>query len=278
MFSVNGDNLPDLIVSAPNYFTRDEGGAVYVYKNMNHAIPKTYTAKITGKPESRFGIAVTNIGDLNKDNCDDIAIGAPYEDDGVVYIHLGSREGLSLKPSQVITARHLGLLSSPIHTFGSSLAGGVDLDNNSYPDLVIGAYSSSAVIALLARPITNIKTEVSSSELKNIDPAKQGCVSDPGTNLTCFSFKACCSIEPYESTPNKMLDLIYTIEAETFNNLKKFSRVFFGPDFKRRSNMVKRNVQIQTNGIQHCSDEVVYIKDNTGDIQSPIKVISKFYF
>lgn len=260
-------------MSAPYYFTRDDGGAVYVYQNENHVIPKTYTTKITGKLESHFGIALANIGDLNKDNCDDIAVGAPYEDDGVVYIYLGSREGLSTKPSQVITAKQLGLLTSPIHTFGSSLAGGIDLDSNSYPDLLIGAYGSSATVALLARPITNIKTEVSSSELKNIDPSKQGCISDPGTNLTCFSFKACCSIDPYESTPTKMLELVYTIEAETFNNLKKFSRVFFGPDFKRRSNVVKRNIQIQTNGIQHCSEEVVYVKDNTRDIQSPIKVI-----
>lgn len=259
-------------MAAPYYFSRHEGGAVYVYQNDNHAIPKTFTTKITGKLESHFGIALANVGDLNKDNCDDIAIGAPYEGDGVVYIHLGSRDGLSSKPSQVITAKDLGLLNSPIHTFGSSLAGGIDLDSNSYPDLLVGAYGSSAAVVLLARPITNIKTEVSSSELKNIDPSKEGCNSDPGTNLTCFSFKACCAIDPYESTPTKMLELVYTIEAETYNNLKKFSRVFFGPDFKKRSNVVKRNIQVQTNGLQHCSEEVVYVKDNTRDIQSPIKV------
>lgn len=275
---MNGDGLPDLLVSAPYYFSRDDGGAVYVYQNENHIIPKIYTTKITGKLESHFGIALANVGDLNKDNCDDVAIGAPYEDDGVVYIYLGSRNGLTTKPSQVITAKQLGPLTNPIHTFGSSLAGGIDLDSNSYPDLLVGAYGSSAAVVLLARPIINIKTEVSSLELKNIDPSIQGCKSDPGSNLTCFSFKACCSIDSYESTPLKMLELIYTIEAETFNNLKKFSRIFFGPDQKKRSNIVKRNVQIQTNGIQHCSEEVVYVKDNTRDIQSPIKVFfGNFY-
>lgn len=75
--------------------------------------------------------------------------------------------------------------------------GGVDLDtnNNAYPDLLIGAYGSSAVVAILARPITNIKTEVQSTELKNIDPQSQGCPSDPETNLACFSIKACCSAQ-----------------------------------------------------------------------------------
>lgn len=269
---VNGDSLPDLLVAAPFYFSRHEGGAVYVYQNENHHLPKRPTLKLTGKLESRFGLAMANMGDINKDSCDDVAVGAPYDEGGVVFIYLGSKDGLSGKPSQTIRATDLGLLSSPITTFGSSLSGGIDLDNNSYPDLLVGAYGSAAAIALLARPITNIKTEVQSTELRNIDPARQGCLSDPGTNLTCFTFKACCSIEPYESVPIKTLNLTYTIEAETYNNLKKFSRVFFGPDFTKRSNVVKRSIRVQTNGIMDCHEEVVYVKDNTRDIQSPINV------
>lgn len=269
---VNGDSLPDLLVAAPFYFSRHEGGAVYVYQNKNHNFSNNWTLKLTGKRESRFGLALANLGDINKDGCDDVAIGAPYEGNGVVYIYLGSRDGLSSKPSQVITALDLGLIPEPITTFGSSLSGGIDLDGNTYPDLVIGAYQSSAVVTLLSRPITNIRTEVQGIELKNIDPARQGCRSDPNTNLTCFSFKACCSINPYESSPVKTLDLLYTIEAETFNNKKKFSRVFFGPNFNQRSNIIKRNIQVQTNGILDCHEEIVYIKEGTRDIQSPIHV------
>lgn len=267
---VNGDSLPDLLVAAPFYYGRHDGGAVYVYQNENHSLPKSPTLKLTGTFESRFGLALANIGDINRDNCDDIAIGAPYDGDGVVFIYLGSKNGLSDKPSQIITASDLGLMPTPIKTFGSSLAGGIDLDDNNYPDLLIGAYSSGAVVVLLARPITNIKTEVRGHELRNIDPSKQGCLSDPNTNLTCFAFKACCSIAPYESTP-KSLELIYTIEAETYNANKKFSRVFFGPDFEKRSNIVRRNIQVQTNGLMDCHEEVVYVKENTRDIQSPIQ-------
>lgn len=269
---LNGDSLPDLIVAAPFFFGRHEGGAVYIYQNENHHLPKTPSLKLTGKLESRFGLALANLGDINKDGCEDLAVGAPYEDDGVVYIYLGSKDGLVSKPSQIISATDLGLLSSPIKTFGSSLSGGIDLDNNTYPDLLIGAYASSAAVALLARPITNIKTEVQSTELRNIDPASGGCRSDPETNLTCFSIKACCSIEPYESVPIKTLDLVYTIEAETYNNKKKFSRVFFGPDFEKRTNIVKRRIQVLTNGIMDCHEEVIYVKDNTRDIQSAINV------
>lgn len=50
----------------------------------------------------RFGLAISSLGDLNRDGCDDLAIGAPYEGNGVVYIYLGSPNGLITKPSQVI--------------------------------------------------------------------------------------------------------------------------------------------------------------------------------
>jgi len=49
----------------------------------------------------RFGFAITNLGDLNKDGFDDIAIGAPYEGNGVIYVYHGSASGIVIKPSQV---------------------------------------------------------------------------------------------------------------------------------------------------------------------------------
>lgn len=42
------------------------------------------------------------MGDLNKDGYDDIAIGAPYEKKGTVYIYLGSKNGIITIPSQVL--------------------------------------------------------------------------------------------------------------------------------------------------------------------------------
>ncbi|XP_055302350.1 integrin alpha-PS1 isoform X2 [Sitodiplosis mosellana] len=264
---INGDDLDDLIVAAPFYFSKIDGGAVYVYQNENHRLPSNYTTKLTGKLESQFGLAMTNIGDINQDGCDDIAIGAPYEGSGVVYIYLGSKDGLTTKPSQVISPSVLGLTS--IKTFGSSLSGKIDFDDNTYPDLLIGAYQSAAAVILLSRPITNIRTYVDESEIKNIDPTKQGCARDQSTNLTCFTIEACCSISPYRSS-GKTLRLLYTIEAETFNNKKKFSRVFFAPDMKSRSNIVKRIIDVQINNQEHCQTETIYIKENTRDIQSPI--------
>lgn len=56
---------------------------------------------VPGAWESRFGFAIANLGDVNRDGYEDIAIGAPYDGDGVVYIYLGSKNGLIEKVSQV---------------------------------------------------------------------------------------------------------------------------------------------------------------------------------
>lgn len=271
---VNGDNLPDLLVSAPFFFGRQEGGAVYVFLNDDRRINKKADLKLTGKVESRFGLAMANLGDINKDDAEDIAIGAPYEDEGVVYIYLGSKEGLSKTPSQIIRASDLGLVPTrKVNTFGSVLSGGLDIDNNGYPDLVVGAYNSSAAIALLSRSIISIHTNVpKKGEIRAIDPSIKGCADDTFSNSTCFSFKTCCSIDPLSETDKtQTLKIIYTIEAETFKNQKKFSRVYFGPDVASRSNIMKRTFEIETNGEPTCFNEIVYIKDSAKDIQSPIK-------
>lgn len=134
------------------------------------------------------------------------------------------------------------------------------------------------MVAVLARPIINIKTDVEIEELINIDPTKESCPRDHATNLTCFSFKACCTIEPYAITSvtnSQTLDLIFTVEAETYDNLKKFSRVFFGDEYstgtKKRMNIIQKSITVSTNGQKDCRDVDVYLKENNRDIQTPIK-------
>lgn len=70
----------------------------------------------------------------------DFAVGAPYDgpnERGAVYIYHGSRTGVREKYSQVIYAETVG---PSIQTFGFSISGGLDLDGNDYPDVVVGAY------------------------------------------------------------------------------------------------------------------------------------------
>lgn len=180
---LNGDKLPELLVAAPFYFEKESGGAVYIYyNNPERCLTCKPPQKLTGKLESRFGFAITSLGDLNKDGFEDIAIGAPYEDNGVVYIYLGSVNGLIKEPSQVIKASQIP--NTP-KTFGYSLAGKVDMDQNGYPDLLVGAYEADTIVLLRARPIIDITTEVQPEEsLRNIDPSRKGCAKDRTSNYT----------------------------------------------------------------------------------------------
>ncbi|CAH0386379.1 unnamed protein product [Bemisia tabaci] len=280
---VNGDDEPDLIVGAPFYFGRDSGGAVYVYLNNPDRNPRTRfdsqpSIKMTGKPESRFGLALSSLGDLNKDGFTDIAVGAPYENDGVIYIYLGSKNGLITEPSQVIRSEALPVRH--ITTLGYSLSGGLDLDQNGYPDLLVGAYNSDSVLLFRARPIVGLLTTVEPEEnLRNLDPNVAGCKANPDSPLTCFTFKACCTIDSLLKTeshpsPNLGLTLKYRLEAETFHLQRKFSRVTFDPNNTERPHVLEKEAEIfpQGNGeYRFCDEHTAYIKENTKDIQSPIK-------
>ncbi|XP_026327336.1 integrin alpha-PS1 isoform X2 [Hyposmocoma kahamanoa] len=267
---VNGDKLPDLLVGAPFRFDRDSGGAVYLYLNKDHELPTKFNLRLTGKPESQFGIAIASAGDLNKDGCDDVAIGSPYEDDGVVYIHMGDRKnGLHSKPDQIITAQSLPWAKRLMKTFGYSLSGNIDLDGNGYPDLLVGAYEASAVALIRARPVIDIKTSVRPSHIiTNIDPSKHGCDRDPGANYTCFHLQACCIIKSLvKSTQSNTHKINYIIEAETFPGGRKFSRVFFD---KAKTRIVDRAIELRKD-VEDCREHIVYLKNNTRDIQTPIK-------
>ena len=97
---------PDLVVGAPFYVDkRGAGGAAYIYLNPEGGFTEaTRFIRLTGPSESRFGYSISSIGDLNKDGYQDLAIGAPYADDGHgrVYIYLGDNGGVIREPSQVI--------------------------------------------------------------------------------------------------------------------------------------------------------------------------------
>lgn len=71
-----------------------------------------------------------------------------------------------------------------INTFGYSLSGGLDMDNNGYPDLLVGAYSEDMVLVYKTRPIIDIEITIVSDELKNINTSKHGCKGDRHSNST----------------------------------------------------------------------------------------------
>lgn len=111
----------------------------------------------------RFGIALSKIGDINLDGFNDIAISAPFEGNGVLYIHLGGPDGVSAKPSQRIEAP--SELPSPYEDvkssmFGHGISRGVDIDSNGFRDIAIGSPNSESVYIYKSYPVVNVVASI----------------------------------------------------------------------------------------------------------------------
>uniref|UniRef100_A0A8C4UIB6 Integrin alpha-3 n=1 Tax=Falco tinnunculus TaxID=100819 RepID=A0A8C4UIB6_FALTI len=205
---LNNDGWQDLVVGAPYYFQRKQevGGAVYVYMNEVGDFQTHPSLVLTGPSNSAFGFAVASIGDINQDGFQDIAVGAPFEGHGKVYIYHSSAEGLLDKPRQVISGSDL----DPDHmwTFGYSLSGGLDVDGNSYPDLLVGSLAERIVL-LRSRPVINILNKTFTVSPSKVDPAR--CTPDSCITVTiCFSYNQSAGDPNYK----EKITLEYILEAD----------------------------------------------------------------
>uniref|UniRef100_A0A4W3ILH4 Integrin subunit alpha 6 n=1 Tax=Callorhinchus milii TaxID=7868 RepID=A0A4W3ILH4_CALMI len=167
---LNSDGWNDIVVGAPQFFDKEAeiGGAVYIYINQKGDWSNIKPIRLNGTKDSMFGLAVENIGDINKDGYEDIAVGAPYSERGQVFIYHGSSSGINTTPAQVLEGKHLNA-----EYFGYSLTGRMDLDENNYPDIAVGSLGDSVFI-YRARPVIDVKKTVTVSP-QNIDFQKKNC-------------------------------------------------------------------------------------------------------
>ncbi|XP_077473475.1 integrin alpha-6 isoform X2 [Stigmatopora argus] len=203
---LNGDGWQDIVVGAPQFYMkdRDVGGAIYVYSNQAGRWRGAAPVRLDGNRDSMFGLAVDNIGDVNRDSYEDIAVGAPYDDAGAgkVYIYHGSAQGIKASSVQIISGKDYNM-----RLFGYSLAGNMDLDSNSYPDLAVGSLSDSALI-YRARPVISLHRNVQLSP-REIDLTIKNC----GNNI-CFTVDACFSYRANTASYNPRITIGYSVEAD----------------------------------------------------------------
>uniref|UniRef100_A0A182PIT2 Integrin alpha second immunoglobulin-like domain-containing protein n=1 Tax=Anopheles epiroticus TaxID=199890 RepID=A0A182PIT2_9DIPT len=202
----NSDGLPDLAIGAPMHSRSKEydNGAVYVYLNAGELNFELQTKLATAyELGGRFGTSLGKIGDLNRDGYGDIAIGAPFEDNGAVYIFLGSANGVQSRPSQRL-APSLGIQppSTQPYMFGHALSRGVDIDGNGYTDLAVGAPNGEAVHVFRSYPIVRIEARINST--------KRELPEEGGT----FEVTLCWSVE-YPTGVSFPVALQYTLEVDS---------------------------------------------------------------
>ncbi|XP_075868420.1 integrin alpha-6-like [Nelusetta ayraudi] len=255
----NNDGWEDLAVGAPQFYEKDglTGGAVYIYINnggkyWENIVP----VRLNGNKESMFGLAVENIGDLNQDSYGDVAVGAPYDDSGKVYIYCGSQHGINRKPAQVLFPGP----SSVVTLFGYSLSGNLDVDNNQYPDLAVGSLSDSVFI-YRAKPVVRVDSSLTVSP-NEIDFSRQRC-----DKVTCrFIAEACLS---------------YTARPATFNAKLKFNFAFTADAKERKSRLsprvvfegsAQRTLELRTDNRRKCVDVQLRLESNIKDRLRDISV------
>ena len=67
-------------------------------------------------------------------------------------------------------------LNSQLRTFGWSLSGGMDIDENKYPDLLVGAYESGHAVSMSSAPVAHMTASVNFDvSSKQIDLEDQRC-------------------------------------------------------------------------------------------------------
>lgn len=128
---VNGDGYSDVIVGS---FNGERANLYLGRKNMTNTVDFTFKA---GKSSSHFGNSVSSAGDFNKDGFDDILVGdfcnyAKSTHTGRAYLYFG---GVSVDTNPDLTFEGEAIFNN----FGTTVASAGDVNNDGFPDIMVGA-------------------------------------------------------------------------------------------------------------------------------------------
>uniref|UniRef100_A0A3P8YUT1 Integrin alpha-2 domain-containing protein n=1 Tax=Esox lucius TaxID=8010 RepID=A0A3P8YUT1_ESOLU len=265
---LNNDGWTDLIVGAPNYFDRkaEIGGAVYVFLNPFGNWEYARPIRLNGTYDSMFGLSVNNVGDLDKDGYDDIAVGAPFDGDGKVFIYRGTSSGIDTKPSQILDGVNEG-----VKRFGYSISGGMDMDGNLYPDLAVGSLGDKMVL-YRSRPVIHVTRDILIEPQQYIDLNQHNC---KGRDGVCVEVKACFTFTAYPETYSPDITLVILFEADTErrklglpHRVSFLGRSAHGLEFTHTD-------EVELKGQRHpaCQRATFQLHDNIRDKLRPISLV-----
>lgn len=150
---LNGDGFVDLAIGVPAAL--DGQGEVWIHRGSATGVSATPDVTIRGPdgPRGRFGTSLAGVGDIEGDGYADLVVGAPHAmtavagdrpgTPGRVYAYHGGSFGVRTTPSTVVTGP-----GGPDGYFGASVAALGDVDNNRFPDVMVGARGEGAAYLL----------------------------------------------------------------------------------------------------------------------------------
>ncbi|KAJ8725877.1 hypothetical protein PYW08_004060 [Mythimna loreyi] len=209
----------DLLVGAPAYGQKDKYaynlGAVHVYLAKIPSHEPTFNRLIVGEVSgSMFGSAIINVGDLNNDKKDEIAIGAPFENggQGVVYLYSGADLIISEKTVKTIKPLQKIKPEAPYGlSFGMSLTPLLDYDENGCKEIAIGSPYTDTVVLLrcMASVLVNTTAKFRMEDFEN----------RTASGKTDFKFDVCLTLI-YPTLPKKITARIKTTVEMIHENAK----------------------------------------------------------
>ncbi len=150
---LDGDGINDLVVGAAGDDNGGSGkGAVHIhFMNQNGSIKST--VEINDSTEDGpvltagdfYGRSVANIGDLDGDGIQDLAVGTIYSDSGgqdrgTIYIHFLNRNGSVKSTVKIDGSTTKGPVLNDIDYYGISITSIGDLDMDGIQEIAVGAY------------------------------------------------------------------------------------------------------------------------------------------
>ncbi|MBN3297644.1 ITA5 protein, partial [Amia calva] len=263
---INNDGLDDLLVGAPMFMVRDSGGRleevgrVYVYLQTAPLDLNPTPQVLKGTQVfSRFGSSIAPLGDLNQDSFNDVAVGCPFggeDQQGLVYIYNGQANGLRDEPSQVLKGQWAaGSLPS---SFGYAIRGSKDLDENGYPDLIVGAFGVDKALLYRARPIVNASASLLVSPTM-INPEEKACTvpADNGASsiaVSCVNLSFCLDASG-KHLPD-ILEFLVEVQLDRLKQKGAIKRALF---IDTQQPTMKKTLLVR-NGARNCSDTQIYLR------------------
>ncbi|XP_040066364.1 integrin alpha-5 [Ixodes scapularis] len=192
----DGDGgMDDLLVGAPMYTHPDgmDEGRVYVYRSSGSGLYARGALEGSRAKGARFGTSIAGVGDLNLDGYQDVAVGAPYENDvGAVYIYHGNviLDGKSEYAQRIAASSVSSRIGVPLKGFGISISKGFDVDSNRYQDVLVGAYASDSAVLFRSRPIAELRGSIK-ADVSMITADIGSCEVSGGDTFSCFKLISC---------------------------------------------------------------------------------------
>uniref|UniRef100_A0A8C7N1E8 Integrin, alpha V n=1 Tax=Oncorhynchus kisutch TaxID=8019 RepID=A0A8C7N1E8_ONCKI len=255
--------LVDLFVGAPLFMDRGSDGKLREVGQVSVFLGKggfSFHTPITlsgTEIYSRFGSSIATLGDLDMDGFNDIAIAAPYggqKHRGLVYIHNGRAAG-------------------PDPVFGYSLHGATDIDQNGYPDLIVGVFGADKAVLYRARPVISVNASLDISP-QILNPEERSCkLPDSDTKVSCFKVKYCLKASG-RGAPDSLNFQVHLV-LDRLKHKGATKRVLF---LHSKTSQYTKNMTVSNGQGPACEEQEAFLIDDSEfrDKITPISVFMEF--